>query len=153
VVWNDKAPHKVLSASVTDPELSVQVGEDNGRQTVVLSVPSDYALRSRGIFVTIRTDDTEVPVMKVPVLGARTSRSHPARNASRYRRASRAHVNDKKADSARNAAAKSKSGKTNATRPGASEPGTTKSDKPKSESDGTGPKKTNDAKTPADSPD
>jgi len=70
--WDDDAPHKVLSATATDPKLEVKVLEDNGRQLVVLHVPEDYTVAPRGPTVTITTDDTEVPVLNVPVQVART---------------------------------------------------------------------------------
>lgn len=66
--WNDKGQHKVVSASVTDPKLKVEVKEEKGTQWVVLSGPKDYVPRPRSRSVLIKTDDTKQPVLTVPII-------------------------------------------------------------------------------------
>ena len=71
LVWDDAAPHKILSATVDDARLKVLVKDKDGRQQVVLQVPKSYKLRRGGARVTVKTDDSDAPTVEVPVLVAR----------------------------------------------------------------------------------
>ncbi len=71
LVWDDDAPHKILSATVSDADLKVLVSDKDGRQQVVLQVPKGYQTRRGGAIVTVKTDDTDVPTVEVPVFVGR----------------------------------------------------------------------------------
>jgi hypothetical protein len=68
LVWDDDAPHKIVEATVNDPKMTVRVIEVDGKQQVVLEVPPDYALAQTARSVTVKTDDTEAPVLRVPIV-------------------------------------------------------------------------------------
>lgn len=80
--WDDDAPHKILSATSSDPGLTVKVIDKEGQQEVVLEVPENYEPRSGANAVTIRTDDTEAPTVRVRVYVSRNAASR-AINRSR----------------------------------------------------------------------
>jgi len=73
--WDDKAPHKILEATVADPNLKVRVADDKGSEVVILTVPNDYSFESLSSSVTIKTDDTQSPSLSVPVLASKTPRT------------------------------------------------------------------------------
>jgi len=150
--WDDEAPHKVLSATVEDPKLSVQVEEKNGTQLVVLHVPTDYLPRPSRTAVTIRTDDTKVPVLTVPVNAARIPRPGLRSGSSRPPIGS-AKVIGKEPDTAKPIITKPNPAKIDAAKPEATKPDTTNPETPDPDSDGRGSQKTDDAKKPASSPD
>lgn len=148
LIWNDELPHKVLSASVTDPELSVKVAEEDGAPVVVLSVPKDYAPRPRGPFVTIRTDDAQTPVLRVPVYAIRPVRPQPARGSSRARQRDHTQISSKRTDTAKKVKSIPGAGESDAPEPKATKPDTSK---PSPKSHGT--KTTDNVKTPVVSSD
>ena len=65
--WDDNAPHKILAATASDPGLKVEVVEKDGQQQVVLKVVEGYEAHRKPCVVTIKTDDTVAPEVKVPV--------------------------------------------------------------------------------------
>jgi hypothetical protein len=73
LVWDDDLPHRILGAEVNDEGLSVQVRERDGTQEVVLHAPPGHKTRLSSPEVTIKTDDTETPELKVRVTIARRS--------------------------------------------------------------------------------
>ncbi len=73
--WSGGKPGKILSAKPSDPKLSAQLVEEHGQPVVVLHVPKDYAASPRGRgFVTIKTDDKTIPVLRVPFYALRSRR-------------------------------------------------------------------------------
>lgn len=82
LVWHDGTAHKVLSATVNDPQLKVRVDEEGEQQRVVLEVPADFTTKSRRRTVIIRTDDTEMPQVHVPI-SFRASAPSPRAKAMR----------------------------------------------------------------------
>ena len=80
--WDDDAPHRILSATANNPGLKVSVIEKKGQQEVVLEISEDYQPRSGANAVTIKTDDTESPTVRVPVYFPRKATSRPARRTS-----------------------------------------------------------------------
>ena len=77
--WDDDYPHKILGATASDPGLKVHVIDNKGRQEVVLEVAEDYVPRRRAAVVTVTTDDTESPKVRVPVSIFRKAPSPAAR--------------------------------------------------------------------------
>lgn len=67
LVWDDEGKHRILGATVNDPDLKVWVNEEGDQQQIVLQVPSDYKSASGRRFVTVQTDDTESPTVQVPI--------------------------------------------------------------------------------------
>jgi len=67
LVWDDKSPHRILSATVNDPDIQVQLEDKNGNQTVVVQVPPDYTMRAGSRLITIRTDDVKASEVRVPI--------------------------------------------------------------------------------------
>ena len=96
LAWADRQPHKILSATVNDPALSVELLEQNGRQEVLLKVPAAYKPPKHGRQVTIKTDDELEPYVRVPVRFTNTAglptsvAQHRALMARRAKAASRA---------------------------------------------------------------
>jgi hypothetical protein len=85
LVWDDDTPHKILSATADDPGMKVQLKENGGSQEVVLEVPGDYEPQPGAHAVTIKTDDSEAPVVSVPVSMrsyARSPRGKPVQPSS-----------------------------------------------------------------------
>ena len=80
--WDDDEPHKILGATTSDPGLKVQVIDNNGRQEVVLEVAEDYVPRRGAATVTVTTDDTESPKVRVHVSIFRKAPARAARRAS-----------------------------------------------------------------------
>ena len=100
LVWDDVVSYKILEASVNDPKLTVRVVEKSGTQRVELEVPKDYDPGSTARAVTIKTDDAQMPTIRVPILSA--SRGGRMTNAERVKRKAAA-----RAAAARNAASRS----------------------------------------------
>lgn len=86
LIWDDDAEHKILSVSANDPGLKVSLSEEDGKQEVVLEVSDGYKPRSGARTVTVTTDDTEVPTIRVPVIMARRARTAGARSFPRAAR-------------------------------------------------------------------
>lgn len=83
LVWDDDAEHKILSVSANDPGLKVSLSEENGEQEVVLEIPDGYKPRPGARSVTVTTDDTKVPTIRVPIIMARQARTAGARSFPR----------------------------------------------------------------------
>lgn len=68
LVWSGDAPGQVTGVEVTDPRLEAMIEEDEeGRQVVALAVPHGYA--PEGVqYLTILTDDSQTPRLRVPVV-------------------------------------------------------------------------------------
>jgi len=136
VEWNDKkAPHKVLSASVADPKLTVEVKEENGTQWVVLSGPEDYAPRSHSRSVAIKTDDAKEPVLTVPIIVTSNRRPHLKSGTSRGR-LGRARAPGKGPHAANLKASKLNAAKPNAAKQATPKPDNSKPETPKQDSGG-----------------
>ena len=99
LVWDDVVSYKILEASVNDPKLTVRVVEKSGTQRVELEVPKDYDPGATARAVTIKTDDAQMPTIRVPILSA--SRGGRMTNAERIKRKTA------RAAAARNAASRS----------------------------------------------
>jgi hypothetical protein len=84
LLWSGGDPGKVLEASASDPKISVHVEERNEQQLVVLDIPAGYECPS-GVrpTVTVKTDDAEVPTLRIPVDSSRARGMRPARNVKR----------------------------------------------------------------------
>ena len=99
LVWDDAVSYKILEASVNDPKLTVRVVEKSGTQRVELEVPKDYDPGTTPRAVTIKTDDAQMPTIRVPILSAsrggrmsdeeRIKRKAAARAAAARKEASR----------------------------------------------------------------
>jgi hypothetical protein len=83
--WTDKSEHRILGAEAGDPNLHVQVVEENEQQYVLVEAAAGYQPASRGARpLVIRTDDQEMPEVKVPIRVRRASARAP-RQPSRVR--------------------------------------------------------------------
>jgi hypothetical protein len=72
LVWSGGNPGKILEVTTSDPQTSVRIEEHNNRQSVVLRVPSDYEPPTRGgAYVTVTTDDPEVPTLRMQIYASR----------------------------------------------------------------------------------
>ena len=80
LVWDDGEPHKILAATVNDPNMEVLLAETQGRQTVALHVPQDYVVRPGARMVTIETDDTKMPKDQVPIRFTGRAKGNRPRN-------------------------------------------------------------------------
>lgn len=98
--WDDDAPHRILGATASRPGLKVTVVEKDGQQEVVLEVPEGYEPQPGANAVTITTDDTTAPTVRVSILFSRNVRSP---QAGRRRPAARGSIktNTGKIDSAK----------------------------------------------------
>jgi hypothetical protein len=68
LMWSGGEPGKVLEVSSSDPGLTVRLDEVRGQQMVVLHVPEDYDFSGRSRhFVTVKTDDKDVPLLRIQV--------------------------------------------------------------------------------------
>ena len=83
LTWADKKPHKILGATINDPELSAEVLERDGQQEVLLKVPSTLTGGNRRAVLKINTDDELEPSVTVPVRF--TNRPARPANVSRQR--------------------------------------------------------------------
>ncbi|MFH0980878.1 MAG: hypothetical protein V2A79_04995 [Planctomycetota bacterium] len=81
LVWDDDLAHKILGATANDEGLVVRVEEQGDQQQVVLQVPPTYKPRPGVSMVTIKTDDTEMPEVQVPIGPSRPAK--PPRSATR----------------------------------------------------------------------
>ena len=79
--WDDDAPHRILGATASDPGLKVRVIEKKGEQEVVLEVSENHEPRPGASIITITTDDTEAPTVRVPVYFSRKARSRATRRS------------------------------------------------------------------------
>jgi len=70
--WDDGKPGKILSSSVNDPKLAVQVDEQSGVQVVRLTVPAEYNPGSGAQAVILLTDDPNAQTVRVPISVRRT---------------------------------------------------------------------------------
>lgn len=71
LLWSGaEAPGKILSAAPTDNALHARVEENEGKQSIVLTVPADYE-RKRGVALVVKvtTDDPVAPELRVPIIG------------------------------------------------------------------------------------
>ncbi len=70
LIWSSQAPPgEITGVSVSDPELSASVDEDDrGNTFVELHVPAGFeATRGRGFAIVVRTDDPKMPTLRIPV--------------------------------------------------------------------------------------
>ena len=102
LVWDDDLPHRILGAEVNDQSLTVQVREKDGTQEVVLQAPPAQKTRIASPTVTIKTDDTEMPELKVRVtMDRKSARAHaprttPSTAAARESQAKKANLRQNK---------------------------------------------------------
>lgn len=83
--WSDNKPGHILSASVDNPKLKVEITEENGGQVIVLYVPADVDLPARQVHkVVVKTDDSEAPTVDIPIyaLRPRPAANQPAQRLS-----------------------------------------------------------------------
>ena len=90
VVWDRKAPQKIVKAEVSDERLSVRIEDEGEGQKVVLAVPAGYDSPRRPPHVTLTTDDQEVKVLQVPLRYKRAGKRASTRPASKPIRAGEA---------------------------------------------------------------
>lgn len=66
-------PVKLLEATCDDQAITLKVQEQRAGKnyTVQVNFPAGYEVPEKGLSITLRTDDTEKPLIKVPVRGAR----------------------------------------------------------------------------------
>ena len=91
LIWDDDNPAKILEATAGDPALTVRVEEQAGRDIVVVEVPPKYEREGKASVITIKTDDSDAPKVRVPVRispqrSAAQGRSRGARGAGRRSR-------------------------------------------------------------------
>ena len=68
LVWEDGLPHKILSASIADPQFVVRIEQDDqGRHSVVVGLPKGAMPAKRSLSLEIKTDDQKNPTVRVPV--------------------------------------------------------------------------------------
>jgi len=67
LVWDNGPPGRALEVSVDDPDLTVTLEDRNKIQVVMVVVPSGYSTKARRRTITIKTDDEQVPTLRVPV--------------------------------------------------------------------------------------
>jgi len=80
LAW-DGEPGKVLEVTSSDERTSVRLEQQGQHQFVVLHVPAGYTpSQTPRPLVTLKTDDPEVPVLRIPVFGSTINR--PARAPS-----------------------------------------------------------------------
>jgi len=78
LVWSGEAG-KAVSATVTDPSLSVRVDEEEDQQWVVLSVPAGYEVKPRtSPAVMVETDDPVAGSLRIPISPAVIAPARPA---------------------------------------------------------------------------
>ncbi|MDO8632039.1 MAG: DUF1573 domain-containing protein, partial [Phycisphaerales bacterium] len=67
-----KNPVKVLEATVDDPAVTVNVSERKAGEsyTVQVQMPAGYQPPATGKSITLKTDDTEQPIITVPIQGS-----------------------------------------------------------------------------------
>jgi len=91
LLWENGESHKILSASIADPQLVVRVEEDDqGRQGVVVGLPKGAMPAKRSLSLEIKTDDQKNPLVRVPVTVVKLPRKdQPRKSASGSRISSR----------------------------------------------------------------
>lgn len=95
LIWDEPGTHKILSASVDEPGVSVRVREKDDQQMVVVMVPPNLTFSAGSHALIIKTDDAEMPEVRVPIsvrgraaLRQRGSRAKsPLRNTPKSRSA------------------------------------------------------------------
>ncbi len=65
--WSGEPHGHALEVSCNEPNLTVSLQENSGKQQVVLQVPASYEPEQRRSVITVRTDDKEVPILRIPV--------------------------------------------------------------------------------------
>ena len=65
VVWDREGPERVIKAEISDEQLSVRIEDQEGQQTVVVSVPAGYTGPPRAPNVTLTTDDQQMKVVTI----------------------------------------------------------------------------------------
>lgn len=71
VKWDDDLPHRIAGATIDDAQLIVEVEESDNQQQVVVRVPEGYANAMGLRNLVIKTDDVQIPELRVPVTFAR----------------------------------------------------------------------------------
>jgi hypothetical protein len=70
--WSSEKPGQVLEVTVNHPDLTVSIEEQRSRQVVVLHVPEGFDAGARPrMLVTLKTDDKDVPELKIPIYAMR----------------------------------------------------------------------------------
>lgn len=82
LMWSGGEPGKILEATTSAPETSVRVDEKDGQQVLVMHVPAGFAPARGRAYITIKTDDAQAPMLRIPVI-ANTPRSTRATSATR----------------------------------------------------------------------
>jgi hypothetical protein len=78
--WDDGGTHKIVEATVNDPDLKIRVDEEeNGNQRVVVMVPTDYKATTTARTVTVKTDDAQTPTLRIPIRFDTKKRTPPRR--------------------------------------------------------------------------
>lgn len=78
--WAGGPPGRVLGATVSDPELSVEVREEGDGSWVVLTIPPGFQPKNLAeLSVTVRTDDELASTLTIPISLAPAHRPPPAR--------------------------------------------------------------------------
>ncbi len=75
LVWDAATPGKIIGAETTDPAMSVQVDDKDGKQTVTLMVPRSFDPRIGAQAVTLKIESNETPTVKIPISVASKPRS------------------------------------------------------------------------------
>ncbi|MFQ5491712.1 MAG: DUF1573 domain-containing protein, partial [Phycisphaerae bacterium] len=75
---NGVAPVKILSASVDDSALTVEVIERKEGESydIKLTIPANYSVSSKQKNITLNTDDAQTPTLKIPIKG-RVTQTRP----------------------------------------------------------------------------
>ena len=94
LLWSGGDPGKILEVTTSDPQTSVRLEEQGDKQYVLLHVPAGYKPSTRGRpFVTVTTDDPQIPSYRIRVYAARAPTQRPHQSAKpttqRSRRVSR----------------------------------------------------------------
>ena len=67
LLWSGNEPGKVLEVTATDPKIKAQFSEENGFQYIDVVIPKGYESSPRGNFIVVKTDDKEVPELRIQV--------------------------------------------------------------------------------------
>jgi hypothetical protein len=67
LIWSGGPPGRALEVTCSDPELDAGLQDGAAGQQVVLRVPQNYQTDRKGATVIVRTDDKEVPTLRIPI--------------------------------------------------------------------------------------
>jgi hypothetical protein len=73
MIWSGDKPGKVVDVTATDPLITGKFVEDQNEQYVDVLVPKTFKASQKGTFVIVKTDDAEVPELRIQVVPSQAS--------------------------------------------------------------------------------